>query len=369
MSRIVLALGTSAGGVGQHVRDLAGSFVAAGHEVLVAAPSQVRQHFGMVSTGAGVISLEVRDRPSPLQDAAASATLRRIADGADIVHAHGLRVGALAALSRPRSTPLVVTLHNAAPGGRVAGGIHAGLERIVSARADMVLGVSRDIEERMRALGATRVEHAVIAGPPPRDAHRDRAAVRAELRVPAAAALAVTVGRLAPQKRQDLLISAVALAGAGVARPLVLAIAGDGPLRAALQQQARSAGVDIRLLGHRSDVPDLLEAADVVVSSADWEGQPLWLQEALHAGAAVVATDAGGTAAVLGEAAVIVPTGDVRALAAAIADVASDGTTRDRLRSLAEARSAELPTVGDAAQAALTAYAFCGVVVHGARLQ
>ena len=66
----------------------------------------------------------------------------------------------------------------------------------------------------------------------------------------------------------------------------------------------------MRLLGHRDDVPDLLAAADVVVSSAVWEGQPVGLQEALHAGAAVVATDVGGTAAVVGDAALLVPPAD-----------------------------------------------------------
>ena len=64
------------------------------------------------------------------------------------------------------------------------------------------------------------------------------------------------------------------------------------------------------LLGRRDDVADLLAAADVVVVASLWEGQPLAVQEALRAGPPVVATDAGGTAEVTGDAAVLVPPGD-----------------------------------------------------------
>ena len=100
----------------------------------------------------------------------------------------------------------------------------------------------------------------------------------------------------------------------------------------------------MRLLGHRSDVPDLLAAADVVVSSAVWEGQPVGIQEALHAGAAVVATDVGGTAAVVGDAALLVPPADPVSLSRAIRDVVLHGSVRDDLRSKAVERSGQLPT-------------------------
>jgi len=138
---------------------------------------------------------------------------------------------------------------------------------------------------------------------------------------------------------------------------LLTVVAGDGPERAALQARIEAQGLPVRLLGHRDDVADLLHAADVVVSSAFWEGQPVGLQEALHAGAAIVATDVGGTAAVVGEAALLVPSGDPVSLSRALRDVVLHGAVRDDLRSKAVERSADLPTREDALEAALTAYA------------
>jgi glycosyltransferase involved in cell wall biosynthesis len=103
-------------------------------------------------------------------------------------------------------------------------------------------------------------------------------------------------------------------------------------------------------------VPDLCAAADLVVSSAAWEGQPINLQEALHAGAAIVATDVGGSGAVLGGAAVLVPGGDAPALARGIRLVATDPAERERLRVLARERASRLPSEADAVEAALRVY-------------
>ena len=87
-----------------------------------------------------------------------------------VVHAHGVRAGALTVLALMRirrgRPGVVVTVHNA-PGGGVAGLLYRLLERIVARGADLVLCVSPDLEGRMRAAGARRVERAVIAAPDP----------------------------------------------------------------------------------------------------------------------------------------------------------------------------------------------------------
>ena len=58
------------------------------------------------------------DRPRPLADLRAVSTLGELLRQADVVHAHGLRAGALACLAALGSdVPVVVTLHNAAPSG------------------------------------------------------------------------------------------------------------------------------------------------------------------------------------------------------------------------------------------------------------
>ena len=88
-----------------------------------------------------------------------------------MVHAHGLRAGALTAIALAFARPsvyhprpaLVVTVHNAPAAGGVTGAIYRVLELIVARSADSVLCVSPDLEERMRAAGARRVGRA--AGP------------------------------------------------------------------------------------------------------------------------------------------------------------------------------------------------------------
>ena len=113
----------------------------------------------------------------------------------------------------------------------------------------------------------------------------------------------------------------------------------------------------VRLLGHRDDVPDLLAAADVVVSSAVWEGQPVGIQEALHAGAAVVATDVGGhrvPSSATPPCSCRRPTRSRCRGRSATSCV--HGAVRDDLRSKAVERAADLPTEEDALEAALTAY-------------
>ena len=355
--RVLVVLGTSAGGVGNHVRGLVASLTGAGHDVVVACPPEVAAHFAVADVATAVVALDVSDRPHPARDARAVRTLAGPARGADLVHAHGLRAGALAVLATLRGgPPVVATLHNAAPSGALTGAVYAGLERVVARGSALVLGVSADLVDRMRRLGARRTGLAVIAAPPRREAHRDRYAVRTDLGVHGATALAVVVARLAPQKGLDLLLDAhVELRGDDL--DLVTVVAGDGPLRGELEARIASEQLPVRLLGHRDDVPDLLAAADVVVSSAVWEGQPVGIQEALHAGAAVVATDVGGTAAVVGDAALLVPPADAVSLSRAIRDVVLHGSVRDDLRSKAVERSEHLPTERDALEAALAAYA------------
>src|SRR4051794_31388779 len=115
MTRILLVLGTSSGGVGRHVRDLAKAFVAQGYSVLIAAPQATQDALDLTGSGASFFAVPIAERPSPTADPRSIRTIRWLARGADVVHAHGLRAGALSALARGRDRrpPLVVTLHNA----------------------------------------------------------------------------------------------------------------------------------------------------------------------------------------------------------------------------------------------------------------
>jgi glycosyltransferase involved in cell wall biosynthesis len=347
--RVLQVLGSSAGGVARHVAQVAAGLAGEGDRVVVAGPSSLRDVVAPAGSGVRFEAVEIADRPHA-SDARAVARVAALARDADAVHAHGLRAGALTVLavrSRPgRRARVVVTLHNLPVGGRAIRAVSTVLGQVVARGADVVLGVSGDLVALARSQGARTPDRALVPAPGRPAAAGDRDATRSALGLGPDDDLVVTVARLAPQKGLDTLVAAAAEAVR--ARPRLLwVVAGDGPLLRALTAQAERTGAPVRLLGRREDVADLMAAADVVASAAVWEGQPLAVQEALALGAAVVATDAGGTREVTGDAAVLVPVGDAAALGGAVADVLADEPRRTALRAAATARAATLPTVAD----------------------
>ncbi|QFG26769.1 glycosyltransferase family 4 protein [Actinomadura sp. WMMB 499] len=371
--RVALVLGTAAGGVGRHVRSVAAGLADRGARVVVCGPAETGDRFGFAGPGVRFAEVDLGDRPRPLRDAKAVGRLRALLRGADVVHAHGLRAGAFAAAACARPAPgplrisrggppLVVTLHNAViTGGRTAA-IYGALERVVARGAEVVLGVSPDLEERMRALGARSTGHALVPAPAPRA--QPGPAVRADLRAELGVGdrpLILTVGRLADQKGLPTLLDAARGWAAREPRPLV-AIAGDGPLEDGLRARIDREELPVRLLGRRSDVPGLLAAADVAAVPSVWEGQPLIVQEILRAGRPLVATRVGGIPGLVGsadrgggllqgpesEAALLVPPGDAGALERAVSRVLDDPALAARLAAAAAARAALLPGEDDA---------------------
>ncbi len=277
------------------MRSLAAGLVERGADVTVAGPSSTQQVFGFPSYSV----VEIGSAPHPVRDAAAALALRRLAARADIVHAHGLRVAALV----PSTSPLVVTWHNA----QLAGGrLGALLERHAARRATVTLAASEDLARRALACGGRDVRIAPVAAPRRMPSGRDPGLGRP---------LVLAVGRLHPQKGYDVLLDALPLLGNAV-----VAVAGDGPLLEELSARAPQ----VRWLGRRDDVADLYAAADVVVLPSVWEARSLTAQEALRAGRPLVATDVGGTAALVGDGAVLVTAGDPAALGAAVRRLLDD---------------------------------------------
>jgi glycosyltransferase involved in cell wall biosynthesis len=331
--RVLLVLATSTGGVGVHVRSLEVGLRARGAQVNVAAPASTQEVFGFTDH----VPLEIGAAPHPVRDAAALARLRMLAGRADVVHAHGLRAGALAVLAGA-SSPVVVSWHNV-----VDGRVGAVLEKLVARRAAVTLAASSDLAARARQAGGTDVRVAPVAPPALRPTGRDPGL---------GSPLVLAVGRLHPQKGYDVLVQALPLLG-----DAVVAVAGEGPLEASL----RATAPQVHWLGRRDDVADLYAAADVVVLPSVWEARSLTAQEALRAGRPLVATAVGGLPGLLGDGAVLVPAGDAAALGAAVRSLLDDPAAAAALAARGQAVAACWPDEADAVAQAAALYAeLCG---------
>jgi glycosyltransferase involved in cell wall biosynthesis len=358
--RLAFLIGTASGGTAGHVAALAAGCSRAGVTVSVFGPEQTRRQF---DAPVSFVPIQIGDRPRPASDAVAIAGLRRALRGTrpDVVHAHGVRAGAFAALAlcwpagqvRPA---LVVTMHNAPPAGLTDRLAYAALERICLRRADVVLCASPDLVTRARRRGGRDVRPFDV--PAPAAAAPSAAALaRAAADIGAnGRPVVLAIGRLAPQKGFDVLVAAAARWRDRVPPPRTV-IAGSGPLAEELAAQAGRHGADVVLLGERDDVAALLAVADVFVLPSRWEARALALQEALQAGCPVVATATGGTPALVGEdCALLVPPDDGRALTRAVLEVLADPALAARLSRAGLARAASFPTEDDALRTACSLY-------------
>jgi glycosyltransferase involved in cell wall biosynthesis len=148
----------------------------------------------------------------------------------------------------------------------------------------------------------------------------------------------LAAGRLEAAKAYPTLLRAMAELGQG---PHILLVCGRGSLADELRALAGELGITdrVRFLGLRSDMPDMMRAANAFVLSSDSEGLPLVLLQASAAGLPIVATDVGGNGEAVadGENGFLVPPGDPQVLAAA-------------MRRVAELEPAERARLGEAGQ-------------------
>ncbi|RSM41966.1 glycosyltransferase [Actinoplanes sp. ATCC 53533] len=353
---VALVLGSSTGGVGQHVASLARGLIAAGCRVLVCGPAATDELFGFAAAGAEFAAVEIPASPGP-QDSGAIRAMRKALSGreVDVVHAHGLRAAFVVSLARP-AAPLVVTWHNAVLARGLRGQASALVERIVARAATLTLGASEDLVERAGSLGARNARLGAVAAPAPVAPKRSRAAVRAEFRIAPNVPLIVSVGRLHPQKRYDVLIEATARWRELTPPPMVV-VAGSGPSYMQLAQRASEVRAKLYLLGHRTDVPDLLAGADLAVITSDWEARQLFAQEALRAGVPLVSTAVGGLPGLVGDAAVLIPPGDVDALDTAVRGLLADPARRAEYAARGPRQAATWPTEQDTVADVIAAYA------------
>ena len=369
MTRILELSAQAAGGVRAHIRQVSQLLAKDGHQVLLAGPSNVIFPAPGAVDGACLrtYQIDIGARPSGA-DLKALRQLKQLAATVEVIHAHGLRAGALAVLAakrlpaakRPR---VVVTLHNLPVGSAPTRLVGKALHLVVVKGADYVLTVSPDLLEKAKQLGLKAGEIAVVPAPArgcmdhaaqPEISQDSAQSLDAGSGVDAgsgcassseassdAAPCLLTIARLALQKGLDLLLEAATLIKQrGI--DFTWLVAGDGPLKAQLNQQIAAADLPVKLLGRREDIGALLSQADVVVQTSYWEGQPLTLREAMQAGRAIVATDVGGSAYTLAGCGQLVEP-QAGPLADAVVAIISDPKRRETLEAASRAAVAKIP--------------------------
>lgn len=213
----------------------------------------------------------------------------------DVVHAHkfGSNIWGVV-FGRLCGVPVVVTHEH---GWSFEGRAKTFLDRELIARgSNAFIAVSREDRRRMIELQKISPDRAVFVpnGIPslPPASGRD---VRAELGIGATDPVVTTVGFLRQPKAMDILIEAAARIAPSFPALKIL-IVGEGADRPVYEALIERLGVQdtVKLLGLRSDVPDLLATSDVAVLSTNSEGSPLSVMEYMDAGLPVVATRVGG---------------------------------------------------------------------------
>lgn len=262
---------------------------------------------------------------------------------ATIVHAHWVIPSGVIGAAAAGTRPLVISLH----GSDVFVAERHFLARQAAAfafrRAAAVTACSEDLRSRGVALGASSAHSLVV--PYGVDSERftpdvsARARGRAMLGITDEVPVVFAFGRLVKKKGFEYLIEAAALLKPSFPA-LRVVIAGEGDLDEALRAQAQAAGVAdlVQFLGvvSHQDVPMLLAAADLAVApsvhdeAGNVDGLPNTVMETMASATPLVATPAGGIAAVAtdGDTARLVPERDARGLASAIEQLLGDRPLR-----------------------------------------
>lgn len=351
---IALAIETGSPGGAEHMAlHLAAELKARGHEVVPIGPDNRSDWLASRFRDLG-LRPEVVSPRWPVDPGVVRGLIRIMRRrGVDVMHSHEFDMavhGAAATLLLRR--PHVITMH----GGRYYAGRwprRAAL-RWAAKRSQAFVGVSASaVADLARTLRLPQDLPCLVHNGI-RFREGQGGAIRTELGVRGEETLVVAVGSLYPVKGHIVLLRALAALDPAAA-PWRLAIAGSGGEEGALRAFAiqHDMADRVHLLGHRSDVADILAAADVYAMPSLSEGLPLGLLEAMFAGKAIVASNVGGIpeAVTNGGNALLVPPGDAAALAAALRTLLADARLRARLGAAARDRVTRTFDVGRMADA------------------
>lgn len=254
--------------------------------------------------------------------------------------------------ARRRGIPYLVLVHCVQPAwAEQYRAFVARLPAVYTAAGEVVAVSSDNLDGLRRYFGLPTTRGRVIVNGRPRSffAPPDAAVrrrVRAELGIPDDSVVALTIGRYEMVKGYDLLLDAMPIMRRSAQWDrLAFVWVGSGTLEERFRRLARLVGGDrIRVLGERSDVAALLDAADLLIHPARFEGMPLVVLEAMAKRLAVVASGIGGNVEALADTGVILSASvDTIAfrtqLAAAVCALTEDAERRRQLGTAAHARA------------------------------
>ena len=172
---------------------------------------------------------------------------------------------------------------------------------------------------------------------------------------------AVSVGRITKQKDYYFLVQAVSMLPEPVRNKLCVLIAGEGEKSYTndLKKYVIKQGLEhnFEFLGNRSDIPEILNGADLFLMSSAWEGLPIALIEAALSGLPCIVTDVGGCREVIDlcDNGFVVPHGDSNLYASALMKMISQPDTYQKYASNAFEKSAAL-AISNAAKSHFNLY-------------
>lgn len=259
---------------------------------------------------------------------------RELRQDVDVLHAHKFGSNAWGSvLGRAARVPVVIAHEHTwsfegAPVRKL-------LDRcVIAPLVDAFVAVSHEDARRMAEI--EKIPPSLIAVVPngiPAPVAPSGHDIRAELGVSTDAPLIGSICVLRPQKAVQTFLESVAILRR--TSPVRALVVGDGPERGRLEALAARLGIAEATIftGRRDDIPDVLAALDVVVSSSVFEGSPLALIEAMAAGKAIVATRVGGVPDLIedGRHGRLVEPNDPAGLAAAIEPLLADAALRREL--------------------------------------
>lgn len=349
--KILHVVGDSAfGGASRIVRAIAVGARSSGYHVAVLATHPVFCS-QLTADGVEVINFRgIQRAVNPIKDVGAIGRLAGllVAEPFDIVHTHTSKGGIIGRAAAMLScTPAIIhTVHGFAfheASGRCGTVAYQLVERTAAHWCDLIVTVSEHHARVATQIGIPVDKVVAIPNglsvpvPAVNPQH-----VREQLAVGPDTTMLLSVGRLATQKGLEHLIRATSLLNDGAHSKYRTVIVGEGELRAPLETLARELSLNgtVRFMGFRTDVADLLAAADMVVLPSLWEGLSISLLEGMAAGKPIVTTSIPSNleATAGGHAAYLVPPGDVAALAKAVRALAGDPARRERLATAARCR-------------------------------